>query len=360
MKEYKGTRKSLSVLVTLLLIFASTTALAAVKDTGFYDVKKDVWYAEAVVYCKENSLMNGTKEEIFSPNTTMSRGMLATVLHRIDGSPKTDFENAFSDVFEGTWYADGVNWAAENDIMSGYSGFMFGTDDPVTREQIATALWRYAGSPSAIRRVTFFDGNEISSWAVSAMAWAQEEKVISGKPGNRCDPKGNGTRAEVATILMNYFAKAKEDTKPEPNPIIPDEPKSPDNPKGPDNTNIVVGEDGMIDIKITVGSKDFTAKFRDNPSARAIIEHMPFTLNMGDFASQEKVTELNFLLPSAERETPPAIHTGDIYLWSGNQLVLFYTSFSNTYSYVPVGRITNTSGLNEALGSRNAEVTFSY
>ncbi len=115
----------------------------------------------------------------------------------------------------------------------------------------------------------------------------------------------------------------------------------------------------MPRVNIKIGSDNFTAVLHDNESARAIIREMPFTLKMDDFSSQEKVADLTFDLPSAGTEIPATINAGDIYLWSGNSLVLFYTSFSNSYRYVPVGYITDVAGLTDALGSGSVEVTFS-
>ena len=118
---------------------------------------------------------------------------------------------------------------------------------------------------------------------------------------------------------------------------------SPNEPSGDAGSNLATSnddfldEDGMIDIAITIGNQTFDAKFFNNESARTIIAEMPFSLDMNDYASQEKVTELSFSLPLASAETPATINAGEIYLWSGNSLVLFYTTFSNSYSYVPVG-----------------------
>ncbi|PWJ51491.1 cyclophilin-like fold protein [Faecalicatena contorta] len=117
-------------------------------------------------------------------------------------------------------------------------------------------------------------------------------------------------------------------------------------------------DDTMSTVNIQVGNKNFTAIMYDNESAQAIFQEMPFTLEMNDYASQEKVAELTFDLPSAVTETPAAINAGDMYLWSGNNLVLFYTTFSNSYSYVPVGYIEDITGLQDALGSGSVEVTF--
>lgn len=117
-------------------------------------------------------------------------------------------------------------------------------------------------------------------------------------------------------------------------------------------------DDTMPAINIKVGNKTFVVTMYDNESARTIVQEMPFTLEMDDYASQEKVAELLFALPSAETETPATINSGDIYLWSGNNLVLFYTTFSNSYGYVPVGYIEDVTGLQDALGSGSVEVTF--
>lgn len=111
-------------------------------------------------------------------------------------------------------------------------------------------------------------------------------------------------------------------------------------------------------VNIQVGSKHFTATLHDNESARAILKEMPFTLKMDDFASQEKVARLPFALPSASTQTPATIRAGDIYLWSNDNLVLFYTTFSNSYSYVPVGYIEDVTGLREALGTGSVTITF--
>lgn len=116
--------------------------------------------------------------------------------------------------------------------------------------------------------------------------------------------------------------------------------------------------DGMIDVNITVGSQVLSTKFYNNESAQAIIEEMPFALEMGDYTSQEKVASLNIALPSSSTETPDTINAGEIYLWSGNSLVLFYTTFPNSYSYVPIGYIEDVEGLVQVLGSGNVEVTF--
>lgn len=120
----------------------------------------------------------------------------------------------------------------------------------------------------------------------------------------------------------------------------------------------VTDEGGMMDVSITAGGQTFAARFYDNPSARAIVAEMPFSLEMDDFAAQEKVAELLFRLPPATAQTPATIHSGDICLWSGNSLVLFYTEFSNRYGYVVVGYVADAAGLADALGSGSVQVAF--
>jgi flavodoxin len=190
----------------------SVPVLAAAEDTGFDDVTADAWYAEAVVYCNDNGLMRGTSVTEFSPNAEMSRAMLAAVLYRAEGSPAADGTNPFTDVVNGAWYASAVNWAAETGIISGYGNGVFGTNDSITREQIAAILWRYDGNPIADgNSARFADSAQISPWAANAANWARDNSIINGKPGNLFDPKAGATRAEVATILRNYFS-AKQET----------------------------------------------------------------------------------------------------------------------------------------------------
>ena len=191
----------------ILCLGLSVTASAAESDTGFSDVDAGDWYAEAAAYCRDNGLMAGTGETTFSPGTPMTRGMLVTVLYRLAGSPSLENENLgypFADVPGDCWYADGVYWARLNGVVSGYSDSAFGPNDPLTREQLATILWRYAESPAVAGSASFADESDIASWAASAVDWAQESGYINGVGGNRFDPDGTATRAQVAVILMRF------------------------------------------------------------------------------------------------------------------------------------------------------------
>ena len=195
-----------AMLMALMLAFSlSVTAFAAVEDTGFTDVAADAWYAEAVEYVRDNGLMSGTSATTFAPNDTMTRSMLATTLYREAGSPAVSGSDAFTDTQEDAWYADAVLWASQEGVISGYDNGLFGTDDPVSREQIATILWRYAGSPSADAGQDFEDESEIASYAAAAVDWARANGVVNGADGNRFLPRNSASRAEVATMLRNFL-----------------------------------------------------------------------------------------------------------------------------------------------------------
>lgn len=175
-----------------------------------------------------------------------------------------------------------------------------------------------------------------------------------------CVNSDSGNTSAESTSGVNDTAVSEQSTPESENSIDVTEAadEGVPNTEPSDNGDVSLDENGMINVTITVGNEVFAAKFYDNESARAIVSEMPFTLEMEDYASQEKVTDLDFALPSASTEAPATINSGDIYLWAGNSLVLFYTTFSNSYSYTRLGYITDVAGLAEALGSGNIEVSF--
>ena len=175
----------------------------------YSDVTTDDWFYEAVVYVSENGLMEGTGENKFSPNVSMSRAMLVTVLYRLDGSPEVSGEIPFPDVGSGKWYSDAILWASENNIIEGYSNGNFGINDLVTREQAVVILHRYAKMKELDISVTddlsgYTDIDTVSDWALEAINWAIAEGIIQGRNAVSIAPKGTSSRAEVATILMRY------------------------------------------------------------------------------------------------------------------------------------------------------------
>ena len=212
-------RRMAACLAALILCLGlSVTASAAEADTGFSDVAADAWYAEAAVYCRDNGLMNGTTATTFSPNATMTRAQLCAVLYRMAGSPEMTGRDAFTDTPDGAWYEDAVLWAVRNRIMSGYTASTFGPHDPITREQLAAILWRYAGSPAAEAGEAYADEASIASWAVTAVDWARTRGFINGMSDGSFRPDGRATRAQVAAILMRYDQARTEEPSPEPAP----------------------------------------------------------------------------------------------------------------------------------------------
>ena len=206
-------RLSLFLLVAALLVTMIPSAFAA---NSFTDVRSTDWFSDAVSYVQERGLMSGTSATNFSPNEPTTRAMLVTVLYRAAGQPETTGQSSFADVLARDYFANAVAWASENNIVTGYSRTRFGSNDPVSREQIATLLWRYAGSPSAGSAQNFSDRNQISDYAADAVNWARANGIVNGRPGNRFDPKANATRAEVATILRNFLSQQSNPDTPEP------------------------------------------------------------------------------------------------------------------------------------------------
>ncbi|NYB73645.1 S-layer homology domain-containing protein [Sedimentibacter hydroxybenzoicus DSM 7310] len=176
---------------------------------NFEDVNKGSWYEDPIAFVYGHSLFAGTGNNIFSPELTMTRGMLATVLWRMAGTPNPQGKNQFVDLNE-AWYKDAVLWANENNIVSGYGGQFFGSDDNITREQVAVILYRYSQYKNydvELRAdLSIYDDKEhISSWAAEAMSWANANGLITGRTDKELAPKGNATRAEIAAILYRFI-----------------------------------------------------------------------------------------------------------------------------------------------------------
>ena len=186
-------------------------ASADVKPFPFTDVGLDDWFYGDVYYMWANGLMKGTSDTLFSPDSTLTRGMAVTVLYRIEGSPGTaSLPNPFEDVPAGEYYADPIKWAVDQDIVVGYGGGLFGPDDYITREQMAAILYRYEHAvdkapPSTGASIAFADEPKISDYAKEPVSAMVAQSVIFGKPNNMFDPAGNATRAEFAAVLHRFL-----------------------------------------------------------------------------------------------------------------------------------------------------------
>ena len=175
--------------------------------SDFTDLDPNGWYHDGVNYMIENGMMNGVGNGMFEPNGSVTRAMLVTILYRQAGSPKFTGDNPFEDVAADKYYTDAVVWAFQNGIVNGTTPTTFEPEEPVTREQIATILYRREGAPEVKQDLSaFIDTDQVSSYARAAMQWAVAKGVIKGD-GNRLNAKGDATRAEISTMLMRYLTK---------------------------------------------------------------------------------------------------------------------------------------------------------
>ena len=230
--EENGLTEAYNNAMTVLTTMSSTQsevneALKALKEGGaagggegepteggtaaqrFIDVDEDDWFADAVDYAVENGFMVGTGENTFSPQKTLTRGMLASMLYSMEGAPAEDGTTSFTDVDPSDWFAKGVEWAVENGVAAGY-GERFGPNDDITREQMVVMLYGYA-KMKGYELVEgedlsgYEDAGEISSWALPAMQWAKAAGLVSGRSATKMAPLGTTTRAEAATIMRNFL-----------------------------------------------------------------------------------------------------------------------------------------------------------
>ena len=174
----------------------------------FTDVSNRDWFYDAVEYVYETGMMNGASSNLFEPNGITTRAMIVTILHRLEGEPSVSASH-FTDVASNMYYADAVGWAQKNGIVNGTSTTAFSPNDPITREQMAAILYRYAQFKgydiSAVANLSVYrDVSQISSYALPAMQWANAEGLITGDTSVTINPLGGATRAEAATILMRF------------------------------------------------------------------------------------------------------------------------------------------------------------
>ena len=185
---------------------------AAPVGLPFADVSGSDWFYNDVRYVYEKGIMDGTGADRFSPNAPLTRAMIVTILYRMAGSPSVSGSSDFTDVAAGKWFAKAVAWAAANGIVNGYGSGLFGPNDPVTREQLAAILYRYAvyGGMTAVTLEenlgSFADTAQLSAYAIQAMNWAVGQGLINGS-GSNLVPKAQATRAQVAAIIHRYLER---------------------------------------------------------------------------------------------------------------------------------------------------------
>ncbi len=188
---------------------ASPTGASSGTTSIFTDVDSTNQYSEAIDYVVSNGLMAGTSATTFEPEAALTRGMIVTILHRLEGEPESDSDHGFHDVHDSAWYSEAVAWAAEVGIASGYGDGSFGPEDAITREQLAAILYRYAeykgydvSTMASLGGYT--DSHEVGDWAVGAMEWANANGLLDVKGFSSIELKSEATRAETASTLMTF------------------------------------------------------------------------------------------------------------------------------------------------------------
>ncbi len=214
-------KRILSMLLVWCMVFGllPNIAFAADGTFAFDDVQESDWFYDDVNYVYTHDLIKGTSATTFAPQATTTRAMIVTILHRLEGTPSAS-NSGFSDVTAGQYFTEAVDWAAEQNIVNGYGNGMFGPNDNITREQMATILYRYATYKNydVTKKAdcsTFSDADKISDYATDALAWCNAESLINGMGNNMLAPKGNAIRAQVAAILTRFCKN-----------IVPSEPEN--------------------------------------------------------------------------------------------------------------------------------------
>ena len=204
--------------VTISVVFRQDSGVSGCLRDGscplsdFTDLEMSAWYHDGIHFCLAEGLMQGVSDALFEPDSCLARGMLVQMLYNREGRPAVSGGTSFGDVQDGAWYADAVNWAVQTGVAQGYDNGNFGPDDPITREQLAALLYRYAlakgydadaGSQAALS--AYGDAGEVSGYALPAMRWACDAGIVTGVTESALEPRGTATRAQAATMFMRFL-----------------------------------------------------------------------------------------------------------------------------------------------------------
>lgn len=220
-KDVKVNGKSVGAVTTYTVDKLTVSTRIEVTFTNgklpFTDVRESDWFYEDVAFAYENGLFAGTSDTTFSPNASMTRAMLVTVLYRLEGQPAVNGRSGFSDVQYNGYYEDAVTWAADNGIVNGTSTSTFSPNVNVTREQMAAILYRYAqykkyNTAASSSLNSFSDHTSVSGYAEASLQWSVAEKLVNGSNG-KLMPTGNASRAQVAAILHRFAENVAKTTK---------------------------------------------------------------------------------------------------------------------------------------------------
>ena len=267
--------KAVLILGVLMMTMIINTAVTNADDNiAFNDVTANYRYAKGINYCVSNGIIRRTAPSEFSPNEPLGRELLACILYRMENSPSTDSKITFDDVEKGRWFQTGVIWAAQNNILVGYGDGRFGVNDKVTKEQLASALWRYAEKPSVGAELNCTDAVLVSPWAVEPVSWAIKNSILDADNGI-FEPQAPVSRAMAAEAIMN-FLKIKE------TPYIKSlsENISEDLPQGKFTEK--------ISIKIKDSDDEAIVSLTDSKPTREFIAQLPMNVTFSDFGNREK------------------------------------------------------------------------
>lgn len=329
--------RTLAALIALLMLLTVTACaaqevptqeatggsivFATASDSGaFSDVPADAWYAGAVAYVSESGLMNGVGDGRFDPDGAFTRAQLSTVLYRIAGEPSVDAGDSFTDAAPDAWYAKSAAWAKQSGVINGMGGGKFEPDTPVTQEMLATMLWRMEKEPRSEV------ATDASDYASEAVGWARATGIAPATKDYTFSPMENATRAQVAVLLQNYLNREERPA--------------------------------MDGISLTVDGRQLTVEWADNASVDALRELLkdgPLTIELSQYGGFEQVGSLGTSLPRSDVQT--TTEPGDIVLYSGSSIVIFYGS--NSWAYTRLGKITDLSmqELNNILDGSNVTLT---
>lgn len=324
--------------VSLCAGFANDNSKAFQKpEQSFSDVQETDWFYDDVGYASGKGLMQGTSDTLFAPGNPTTRGMLVTILWRLDGEP-VESGNAFLDVASDAYYYDAVAWASKCGIVNGYSDTIFSPNDNITREQLASILYRYAeykkydiSKTSELSEYT--DKNKISDYAVSAMQWANANGIITGTSDNTLSPQGNALRGQIAAILKRFCEQViplnfDEKTNPEQAETEP-----PQNDKTTEENNHISGSSSSgnsSDLSESnndyplISINDVSAKAGDEIQVSITLKNNPGILGM---ALATYYDEANLTLQSVENgeafkdvldlTISQTLASGSRFLWDG-------------------------------------------
>lgn len=199
-------KKFLACLTALVLVLAPAAQAA---QLPFTDVKPAEWYYDAVAEAFEMGLIHGTSATTFEPGVVIDRAMAVTVLYRFAGEPEPTTTVSYRDVPPSRWYSKAVVWATEQGIAKGYGDGTFQPNRAISREELAVLFYHFQqvirGVPTgAAATLSFTDASSTASWAMAGVKWCVGNGIITGQPGNRLDPKGSATRAQLAAMLARF------------------------------------------------------------------------------------------------------------------------------------------------------------